>query len=450
MRLKQFPLIHLLLAGLLAPALAGCMDDPPPEWAALVKGSECSGAAEGKCRLMDGVLVVEGLRVESDRVVGLRIQDPTGPVMVRDLRVSGPEIGIDIGRACASCTVTVTGAEVHARSVGVRLGEQGSVESAVTLDGLKVVTGEQPGTYVFGGGTLGIYLRNQTGPLTIRDATLNAVEDKPGSRAIWHRGSTRIPLTLTNVSMALYGRGITGDFSALTLRDVNIACVYDAIYSTAYAEVDAEGLRIDGCGRNIAGCTDFCGTAIQLIGPYDQRGGLAQFRNVSFTNNTGALHIQRYDELRLDGFHIMDGEIGAVTIGVDSATIANGTVARQSQHGMRLILDRLTMQGVAFLDNGHGPTNGTSPHAGLEVAVFATSPADYAPLRILVNGCTFSGNVPFGLKNGEVPVDARFNWWGSPAGPSLQPTLDGKPLPGFGDAISWPGALTAPHLIAPP
>jgi hypothetical protein len=438
-------------------------DAPRPEWAALVQGGDCYGAAAGKCSLVAGVLVVEGVTIEGSARFGLRIQEPHGPVEVRGLRASGHEVAMDVGPTCASCTVTVTDAELHPRSVGVQLGEHGAVEGAVTLSGLRVVAGEQEGTEVFGGATLAVYAPNLTGALRITGASLEAAKAVPGSRAIWNRGAS-IPLTLQDVEIVRYGRGIIGDFTAMTLRNVGIMeCGFDAIYSTTHPDLEADGLRVDGCGTTIPECIgDQCGSAVLLYGPLGQAGDHVHLRNVTFTNNSYALGIFSYRELRLEGFRITDGDVGAGVLAVQDAIIGNGTVARQSQHGMDLGVGALAMRRVAFLDNGHAVVNATRGGlrlSGMDIRELdPTEPSTDGPW--LIRESVFSGNVPVGLYFSQPPaldaraadtlLDARFNYWGSPAGPSPF-AQDERPLPGFGDVVQLAGfVLTEPHLIAPP
>lgn len=451
---------------LLVVGLSGCSGPAPPfQAAATVIGSECLGAAEGKCEFVGGTLFLRGLTLSGQNEgLGLLVDELTASLVLEGLNVTGFSTAVHIDRTCSTCQVDLTNASIQARNIGVEVGYLGPTRAALTLRQTNVTMTREGNVETLPGGVQvrvdaqGILIYDLRGGLVLDRVNVLAPSPSMG-RAVWDRGSTT--LEATSVSISGFGRAIIGNWTSLRMRDVKIDCDYDAIWTRNPLDVDVDGLEVNNCGRGIGECRSNCtygdtpgAPAVELGGDFSQKGPRVLLRNLTMTNNIWALGISKYQVVKLEQFRIDHGVDGLVIGGADNLVMENGTVAHQERHGVAASVDKLRIRHVTFDHNGFGPsTPSHGNHGGLDVQAHTVNdPNKLNPGPRSIQQSSFTRNTPFGLMNDfDDPFDASYNWWGSPLGPSPgTPEAAGNPpVPGFGDMTAG-AAITEPHLTAPP
>jgi|ERR1041385_2599681 hypothetical protein len=444
--------LALVLAGAV---LAGCVShDGDAASAATIQGTACLGAARGHCHIRDGILVVEGLSIRTERSkdVGLRILDASLPIRLKDVDVRGPQVGVRIDSACEACRIDLEGARIEAVMVGLYVGNVTASMGAVHVDASEIRT-----TGLLHSAAISFQKASR---LTLNDTTLSGPGDVPGTAiiAIDHPADVQA----TGLKVQGYLNGLWGFFSGLDVRSSDFECINDAIFSLTYApQVTMDHVTVKGCGSTHPECGDTvdasgCGVGIWLAGNVTEHGGSLTMQNMTFQDNTVAVSIGNYTDVLLTDFVVEGGSSGISVSGpgwpVPRAIVRDGRVQGTAFEGMLLAVDRLTMENVSFLDNGHSPPTRPIQFSGRGLEIRSLLPSgDSAKGPRIIRNCSFSGNLALGLLYQETPpLDARNNWWGAATGPSIQP-VNGQPIPGFGDAITLPGLiLTEPHRTSPP
>ncbi|MEM3166211.1 MAG: right-handed parallel beta-helix repeat-containing protein, partial [Candidatus Methanomethylicia archaeon] len=233
-------------------------------------------------------------------------------------------------------------------------------------------------------------------------------------------------LNLENISIMDTGRGITlRDYSELTISESSIDNVmYEGLFIADNSKAHIEGIEISHVG--ISGISLYDYSNITLNNSIIQKSGwanIAAFHQSHITiynthlNSSDAVGLTLLDRSNVivNRSNIALNTWGIMAYGNTTLTIHNSTIANSYWEGVG-----------AFENTQIQITNSTLTLNRLGISTY-----DNATLTIHYS--TITGNRDLGILNrGAIPVNATYNWWGSPKGP-YHPTQNPE---GDGDKVS--------------
>ena len=276
--------------------------------------------------------------------------------------------------------------------------------------------------------------------------SVNAINIAPGLYSVVN-GESDGPLFL-NQNLLIRGDGavldgngasiwkngliVTSGASFLTIEGMRIQNFIDS-----GIEVFSDGGCIDLDGIQIASCE----TGLKLVGSFNV--------NINLSSS------------------VISGCGNGVEIGAESSNnrLLNGLIEKNAKNGILVggcfgMPDHNLIQSVQVLENGQ---NGIALFGGsgnsvknCMVSQNNTSRAGYGGIAVLtpssvVNSNTIEQNHCFGLYAEDflsgMPVDAKYNWWGSGVGPfhyDLNPLGNGDPVSDNVDFSPWLGSMPSP------
>ncbi|HLF16917.1 MAG TPA: hypothetical protein VI796_05770 [Candidatus Thermoplasmatota archaeon] len=454
--------------ALLLPLLSGCAGNGTLR---ATEGNPCPDRTAGHCETTDREVVVRDLLLRGSKGhVGLILEPKEKAVVLENVTLQGFGLGVLVQlEGCGTCRVEMRNVVIDNARVGIAIaGGEGDIVledvSIITLGGGEVRRLTMPDAE----GNL-----TQEVPLYLNESYgLSILDDSPGlaltvkdSRIFTHIPGLgvamegEVPLARLDIhglEISGYRIGIELHPASADFRRLTIGCIDEgAVLGTAFPNMAA-----------------FRGEDIQIIGCTGPNLGLASFKSVHLRG----LHVrggtygvyERAEDLLIEGFKIEDAGYGILTddlgFGGSSASYLNGIVSNATYAGIAAHHRQVVVENVTFRNNGRGwpdpnawkfedaPDDPTK-YGGLVMRHEFL--ADNFQLAVdQVHGCSFEGNLPYGMVSLE-PTDATLNWWGSSDGPHVYYFDPAERVPSFslgghGDNVTAYATVVAPFLSTPP
>jgi len=432
---------------LLAVILSGCSNEATSTATEplVLKGSTCSGPWADHCEIDQGQIRISDIESDAEHETGIRIESPSLPVVLENIRLDRVSVGVRISDLCGTCQISVVDAHIGYGSIGLHV-DTGPGSPALSLSNVTLLSQPSPAR------TYGIHYTGPGGGLDMSDVTIEGQETQPGY-AILHEGLG--DASLTNVTMMHIQRGIVGKWPSLVIVNGLIECGTDAIW-TSSDEFSATNLTVRNCLRGAPPCSPQCRyPAIQIADTVEQllagdRAKSFHLKDSSIINNSNqAIYVRPVVSANLEGVNVVGNGAGINLFDANSTVMTRSNISHNADFGVTLgARQRLDISDTWFYQNGPGPYQ----YGGLAIA----SPAptlirgETEVPELVIRNSAFEGNTPWGIYAGSAPVDARFNWWGHIGGPTPH---QGKALGPSGQLLGdyvTEMVISKPQLTAPP
>ncbi len=407
--------------------MAGCVGHPSsnsspflisPEWC------EASSAC-----LDDGTRVFDGLPDSSGSMSAIRIEG-SAPVVLRNIQISSGEVGIQWtgAESCTECRLTVEGASIFSRSGGIDF----QIDSGVLTIRNSTIN-VQPETPAGLANAFGISLAAGT------NVRLDNVSIQ-GNGMAGISGRTQAPFTVNanQVLVAGFEAGILGGVTAIHGNSLKIDCEDVGVLATLLeSPFTAQGLQIDGCSE---------------YGVYIASQSDVSLEHVSVSNSLFGIEIPASPHVSVSSAQLLDNGYGLQSwYGLTGEFLMdNSRIERSQELGLSLQAEVVAIASSSFRLNGQSAGNHPVPASEFRGGIYLHN---FIPEAVwVISSSAFESNGPYAVVNeGLAPVlDARNNWWGDPAGPSVE--LAGGPAVsvGPGTQVVRGPALVHPAMSGPP
>lgn len=426
-RFKQ-RLPRVALATLVAiVSFSGCLSHPSSDSSPFdLLDAHCDSEAE--CASL-GSRVVDGSDSSfSSLENGVRIHGFQG-VHIKNLSLTKPNVGIEwtLDSSCNQCTLLIERSAIRAVEGGVRFDVPNG--TVIIRDSIIDVRSTESGPH----DSFGVSVANGV-RIELENVTLNG---RSGT-GILAGLLDEFSVDARHVSINGFELGLRGALDAVSPGPIGIACGRVGILATGgQSQFLAEGITANGC-------SDF--------GMYLASQRAVVIRNVRVANSSIGIEIPSAPEVSL-----VDVELFGNGYGIQSwygsagrFSMTGSLVEANDELGLNLQPEFLSISDSRFRFNGASAGRYSVPAAEFPGAIFLHNFLPEAEWAIFDS--TFEENLGYAITNeGLAPVlDARGNWWGSPAGPALE-LAGGPSVPvGVGSEVVRGPALVHPALDAPP
>ncbi len=452
------PLAGLLVIG--ASILAsGCLSPGDSlDKGLVIQGHTCPQAVADHCSWDGRTLKIQGVDIETDDITGIRVRGLTGPLIMQDVEIRGPAIGVSI-KPCASCNITLSNITVQSGGVGISVSYPDGSTGSIRIEHASIHA-------KLGSGANGIQASHSQS-LHLVDVNFTGGE---GGSAVISDGE----LDARNINMADYYWGFYWNGSHARIQDMIFSCTQwlmgEAIRVEQHeATLNLENVRLEGCpGSGEYELEDGRPAKVKSKGIMMTNGSLVA-RGLEIVNMARAIEVRNQMDIHLENFVLNGSEAGEAGIYHEwrfswatprfehrFTTLKNGVIENFGNAGIHLMMRDLDIDNVTFRDNGADPEPASILLFTGGILFWVPEDGFRSPIpgERSIRNSSFVGNTGYGLRilssidvaPQDPYLDASLNWWNHPMGPS--PSIVGI-APQYGDRVSA-GVRTSPHLSEAP